>query len=159
MVNQIIYVETSIPSFYFETRPGPENQARRNWTRKWWEIACVTETLITSLAVFNELAEAPDPKRSECIGLLDKLPLVEFSDQVADLVEVYIANKIMPADATGDALHLALATFHECDILVSWNCRHIANANKSDHIRRINGRLGYETPKLITPLELLNEQP
>lgn len=118
----------------------------------------MTDTLITSLAVFSELAEAPDPKRAECITLMDNLPLVEFTDEVADLVEVYIANKIMPADATGDALHLALATFHECDILVSWNCRHIANANKSDHIRRINGRLGYETPKLITPLELLNEQ-
>lgn len=56
-------------------------------------------------------------------------------------------------------MHLALATFHQCEILESWNCRHIANANKSDHIHRIIGRLGYETPKLITPLELLEENP
>jgi hypothetical protein len=59
----------------------------------------------------------------------------------------------------GDALHLALATLHECDMLVSWNCRHIANASKFDHVRKINGRLGYETPKLITPLELIKEAP
>ena len=159
-MKQLIYVETSIPSFYFETRlTVPENQARRNWTRKWWETALIADTLITSLAVFNELEEAPEPKRSECIGLIDKLPLLQVTDEVADLVDVYIANKVMPTDATGDALHLALATFHECDILVSWNCRHIANANKTDHIRKINGRLGYETPKLITPLELLDEKP
>ena len=65
----------------------------------------------------------------------------------------------MPADADGDALHLALATVHECDILVSWNCRHIANANKTPHIRSINSRLGYETPELLTPLSLLQTPP
>jgi hypothetical protein len=65
----------------------------------------------------------------------------------------------MPDDTEGDALHLALATIHGCDILISWNCRHIANANKSDHIRVINGRLGLETPSLITPLEYLEQLP
>lgn len=74
-------------------------------------------------------------------------------------MRTYIENKVMPADVTGDALHLALATLHECDILVSWNCRHIANVNKFDHVRKINGRLGYETPQLITPLELIKEAP
>jgi len=62
-VNQLIYVETSIPSFYFETRPGPENQARRNWTREWGEVATVTETVITALAVFNELENSLDLRR------------------------------------------------------------------------------------------------
>ena len=52
----------------------------------------------------------------------------------------------MPADAARDALHLALATIHQCDILVSWNCRHIANADKTPHIRRINGRLATKLP-------------
>lgn len=117
-----------------------------------------TESLVASLAVFNELSFTPEPKRSECLGLIGSLPLLQITPAVDDLVEIYIANKVMPADADGDALHLALATFHECDILVSWNCRHIANASKADHIHLINTRLGYETPKLITPLELLEEQ-
>jgi hypothetical protein len=75
------------------------------------------------------------------------------------LVNHYIENKVMPADADGDARHLAVATFWQCDILASWNCKHIANANKTDHICRVNAMLGYETPKLITPLELLGEEP
>jgi hypothetical protein len=157
-MNQLIYVETSIPSFYFETRLGvAENQARKNWTRRWWDKANAEDTLVTSLAVINELLAAPDPKRSDALGLIDQLTLLQDDPEVDNLVDAYIANKVMPSDASGDARHLALATWHKCDILVSWNCRHIANANKADHIHRINGRLGFETPKLITPLALLNE--
>ncbi len=65
----------------------------------------------------------------------------------------------MPADADGDARHLAVATFWRCDVLATWNCGHIANANQTDHIRRINDMLGYPTPQLITPLELLEVEP
>ena len=158
-MGQLIYVETSIPSFYFETRPAAQMQARREWTREWWDIATLRDDLVTSLGVINELNHTPEPKRSECLQLLDRLPFLDITEEADDLVETYIANKVMPADAAGDALHLALATIHQCDILVSWNCRHIANANKTPHIRRINGRLGYETPLLITPLELLNQKP
>lgn len=61
----------------------------------------------------------------------------------------------MPADPAGDALHLALASYHRCDFLVTWNCKHLANANKFGHIRRVNGLLGLFSPSLVTPLELL----
>ena len=57
----------------------------------------------------------------------------------------------------GDALHLAIASYHRCDFLVTWNCKHLANANKFGHIRRINGILGLSVPSLVTPLELLGE--
>lgn len=65
----------------------------------------------------------------------------------------------MPQDATGDALHLALASFHKCDYLLTWNCKHIANANKVNHIRRINQMLQIHVPELVTPLELVQENP
>jgi hypothetical protein len=61
----------------------------------------------------------------------------------------------MPNDPVGDALHLALAFFHKCDFLLTWNCRHLANANKFGHIRRVNVMLGLYIPLLVTPLELL----
>lgn len=63
----------------------------------------------------------------------------------------------MPADPTGDALHLALASFHKCDFLVTWNCRHLANANKFGHIRRVNQLLDLYVPVLATPLEMLGD--
>jgi hypothetical protein len=58
-------------------------------------------------------------------------------------------------DPAGDALHLALASFHKCEFLVTWNCRHLANANKFGHIRRVNTLLGLMIPALVTPLGLL----
>jgi len=63
----------------------------------------------------------------------------------------------VPAEALGDADHLALASFYNCDMLVTWNCRHLANANKAGHIRRVNALLGLRTPLLVTPLELLEQ--
>ena len=53
---------------------------------------------------------------------------------------------------------MALASLHRCGILVTWNCRHLANANKTDHIRRVNALVGLETPLLVTPLELLDSE-
>ena len=63
----------------------------------------------------------------------------------------------MPRDPAGDALHLALASYHKCDFLLTWNCQHLANANKFGHIRRVNTLLGLFVPDLVTPLELLGE--
>lgn len=83
--------------------------------------------------------------------------VLELNDPVFEIVEAYLANKLMPSDPFGDALHLALASYHRCDFLVTWNCQHLANTNKFGQIRRINGILGLYTPELVTPMELLGE--
>ena len=75
-----------------------------------------------------------------------------------EIVQAYIAHQLMPSDPLGDALHLAIASYHRCDFLVTWNCKHLANANKFGHIRRVNGILGLSVPTLVTPLELLGEE-
>ena len=62
-----------------------------------------------------------------------------------------ISHQFMPADPAGDALHLALASVHKCDFLLTWNCRHLANANKFAQIRSVKGRLGLFAPTLTTP--------
>ena len=76
-------------------------------------------------------------------------------EEMAEIVDVYIQHKVMPRDPLGDALHLAMASFHKCDYLLTWNCRHLANANKFSHIRRVNALLGLPVPLLVTPLELM----
>ena len=158
-MSALIYVETSIPSFYHETRPEAQFQAMREWTREWWDIARVRDELVTSDPVLMELEGAPEPKRSAALSLLGTLPLLDDMDAVDEIVAAYFQHKLMPWDAAGDARHLALATFHECDILATWNCRHIANANKQQHIRRVNSLLGFATPVLTTPFELLGQLP
>ena len=64
-MNQLIDVETSIPSFDFETRPGAQMQARREWTREWWELAKWRDVLFTSAVVVAELRETPDPQKQQ----------------------------------------------------------------------------------------------
>ncbi len=60
-------------------------------------------------------------------------------------------------DAEGDAIHLAYASYYKIDFLITWNCKHLANANKKPHIKKINNNLGIFTPEIITPLELFME--
>jgi len=132
--------------------------ARENWTRKWLDRALNgSDELVTSLAVKSELDAGEFPNRSDMLALASRLPLLTLNDAIAEAVDAYISHHVMPTDPGGDALHLAAASFHRCDFLVTWNCRHIANANKFGHIRRVNGILGLGNPALVTPLELLNE--
>ncbi|MGJ5634888.1 type II toxin-antitoxin system VapC family toxin [Nostoc sp. CALU 1950] len=153
-----VYIETSIPSFYYEARTEPDMVARRDWTREWWSHASDNYVLVTSLAVLDELNRGNFPGKSEAIKLISGLLFVPIESVVAEIVEVYIQQQLMPKDPLGDALHLALASYHKCDFLLTWNCRHLANANKFGHIRRLNVMLGLYVPTLVTPLELIGAQ-
>jgi predicted nucleic acid-binding protein len=150
-----VYVETTIPSFYHETRTAPEIVARREWTRQWWSAAATRYELVTSPAVLDELGSGPSGRSGAWLALVAELPVLAVSLAIIEIVQAYIQHKLMPANPTGDALHLAVASYHKCDFLVTWNCEHLANANKYGHIRRINTMLGLFVPALVTPMELL----
>jgi predicted nucleic acid-binding protein len=150
-----VYVETTIPSFYHETRTAPDILARRRWTRQWWSGAPERYELVTSSPVLDELAGGPRERIAERLAFVRELPLLAIEPGITEIVQAYIRHKLMPADPAGDALHLALASYHKCDFLVTWNCRNLANANKFGHIRRVNTMLGLFVPILATPLELL----
>jgi predicted nucleic acid-binding protein len=150
-----VYVETTIPSFYHETRTAPDIVARRRWTRQWWSGAPERYELVTSSPVLDELAGGPRERVAERLALVRELPLLAIEQGIGEILQAYLRHKLMPADPAGDALHLALASYHKCDFLVTWNCRNLANANKFEHIRRINTMLGLFIPILATPLELL----
>jgi hypothetical protein len=152
-----VYVETTIPSFYFEVRTEPDMVARREWTRRFWDSASGRFEMVTSAAVLEELERGDFAWRDDCVRLLDEVPIVPVERSVLEIVQTYINRHVMPSDPAGDALHLALASYHRCDFLVTWNCKHLANANKFGHIRRVNTLLGLYTPALVTPLELLEE--
>ena len=150
-----VYIESSIPSFYVETRAEPEMVARRRWTREWWDTRRHAYEVVASFAVLEELEGGDYPNREEALRLIAGLPLLPVEPAIDAIVEAYIDRHLMPADPRGDALHLALASYHNCHFLLTWNCRHLANANKFDHIRFVNSELGLFCPILTTPVELL----
>lgn len=129
--------------------------ARREWTRQWWDEQAVEYELATSAAVLDELSQGDYPTKKDVLQLMERVPVLPIDEPIADIVSTYLQHKLMPADPVGDALHLAVASYHKCDFLLTWNSRHLANANKFAHIRRINTMLGLFVPMLVTPLELM----
>jgi predicted nucleic acid-binding protein len=151
------YIETTIPSFYFETRTSARIAAWRAATRAWWSTDRSRYQLSTSTFVLNELAMAPTRKSASCLALLDGVRVLPEHAKIQQVVREYIRRKLMHADAVGDAAHLAMCSLYGIDFLLTWNCRHLANANKVPHIRAVNERLGLFVPTLTTPFELIAE--
>lgn len=157
-MSHLIYVETSIPSFYFETRASAQMVACREWTRRFWDRERHKHRCVTSEPVLAELSDTPSPKRELALALMRDVELLPPVEEVEPIVIAYLEHKLMPVDAAGDASHLAFASFYKCDRLLTWNCKHLANSNKFEHIEIVNGRLGLRTPKIITPMQLLNDE-
>ena len=155
---QTACIETSIFSFYYERRSDTAAVAMRDWTRRWWDNHRHRYVISTSTAVLAELETGSLPHCQEALTLAATLPAIPAEDEIGEIVEVYIRHRLMPRDPVGDALHLALASFHKFDYLLTWNCQHLANANKFGHIRRINALLGLHVPILTTPLELMGDE-
>ena len=114
--------------------------------------------LVSSSAVIDELRDGEHPFKQEKIALMREVKLLPYTEQISEIENAYIARKVMPNDPRGDALHLAYASFYKCDILLSWNCRHIVNPNKAEHIEKLNAEMRLHIPRLLTPFELLNKE-
>ena len=114
-----VYIETSIPSFYHETRTEPEMVAQRTWTRQWWDGRRTEYEVVTSEAVLDELSGGDYPTRNRALSLVSSLPVLPVEPAITEIVAAYIAHQVMPQDPLGDALHLALASYHRCDFLLT----------------------------------------
>jgi hypothetical protein len=89
------------------------------------------------------------------MNALRKIPLLRVNEESILLAEAILASKAMPARAATDAAHVAIATVHGIQLLMTWNCTHIANAEIEIHVRRICREYGYECPVICTPEELM----
>jgi predicted nucleic acid-binding protein len=155
MPKPLVYVETTIPNFYYDRRKEPAVVSRRAWTREWWSTAAINYELLTGAPVVAELLAGISSRVSARLRLVSDLPFLVPDASDAEIVRTYLRHKLMPANPPEDALHLALASHHRCDFIVTWNCKHLANPNKAKHIERINTRLGLHIPAIVTPRDLL----
>jgi len=151
-----VYLDSTIPSLYFDEREVL--RAFTDVTRKWWSEMPGYYDLYISDAVLQELSDGNYPRKDEIIQLVSTIPLLPLASDLEQIVEFYIANYVMPRSLVGDAVHLAYASYFDIQYLLTWNCNHLANANKRKHIRVINARLGLSTPEIVTPLELFKEE-
>lgn len=125
--------------------------------KKWWEEERQHFDIWLSEATIAELSQGNYPNKDQIITCVSNIQILPPDDQIANIVQVYLENYLMPRGLTGDALHLAYASYYKIDFLLTWNCNHLANANKKQHIRIINTRMNLFTPEIVTPLELFTE--
>src|SRR3990172_4057572 len=102
-MRQRVYIETSIPSFYYTLRTDPESVARMHWTRLWWSTHAESSELLSSAAVIAELERGAGEKTAARLALLSNVELLEISAEVREIVRIYIQRLVMPNDPTGDA--------------------------------------------------------
>ncbi|MBY0310806.1 MAG: type II toxin-antitoxin system VapC family toxin [Phycisphaerales bacterium] len=148
-MRETVYIETTIPSYYASKRTGMEFDIAR--TRQWWDADLAKYDAYISPVVIDELIEGDYPTKQECLDLVRSLPVLAINGEVIAVAETYVASKVMPGPPVRDALHVAFACFYRMDYLLTWNCVHIANANKTKHLRVVNTPLGLNTPQIITP--------
>ena len=147
-----VYVETTIPSYYLDRRPELAQDIER--TRQWWDHERDSYECFLSAVVIDELSEGDYPSRTDCLALVADLPRLEVTQDVLEIAEVYWNHRLMPRLPVRDAFHLAVTSFYRIDVLLTWNCRHLANANKFPQLMRLNQSLGLSVPQLVTPLQL-----
>jgi hypothetical protein len=152
-----IFIETTIPSYYFETRKDRRSLDWRAQTRLWWDRFAPNYRLVTSEFVIGEYRRSPAAKAARAGRFFADVEVLPIPARLEEIINVYIKSKVMPADARGDAAHLAMASIHAIDFVLTWNCRHLANANKARHIAIVNKRLGLATPIIATPFEVIPE--
>jgi predicted nucleic acid-binding protein len=124
-----VYLETSIIS-YLRQKPGTQVvlAARQLLTHQWWNDERSNYQLVASQLVIDEASAGNPSLAAERLQLLAGIPLLQLDPVIADIADEIMSRAILPEKARTDALHIATVAHHRIQYLLTWNCRHIANA-------------------------------
>jgi hypothetical protein len=152
------YIETAIPSLY-TGRPAQQliEAARQNLTKIWWDGHRSEFDLVCSQTVLDECAEGDSEMAQKRLDLLAGIPLLDLTDDVGEIAEQLLSDEIIPAKAADDAVHIAVASVHRIDYLVTWNCKHLANPRNWRRISDCVASFGYRATVICTPEDLIGD--
>ena len=154
----LVYLETSFISYLTARVSSDEKTARWQMsTRRWWEEVAPVCDLFVSDTVIREAAKGDPEQVSKRMAALDGIPVVESTEEVLRLARRLLAAHAIPPDSTTDAVHVAAATIYKADVLLTWNCRHIANSSTLPITCRTILEAGYDCPAIATPEQRLEE--
>ncbi|HUT13831.1 MAG TPA: type II toxin-antitoxin system VapC family toxin [Thermoguttaceae bacterium] len=153
-----VYIETTVVSYLSAWRsPELVMAAQQEATRNWWDEQRERFDLYVSEAVIVEASAGDVGAAKRRLEVVEGIPELEITDEARDLAKRLVADIPLPEKAQLDALHIALATVNAMDYLLTWNCRHIANAALRHRIEAVCDSAGYETPVICTPPELIED--
>ena len=151
-----VYLETSVVS-YLVARPSRDVivLAHQQLTRDWWETRRASFDLFSSHIVTAE-AEKGDPYFARArLDILRLTRSLSANNEAEQLVPLLLHATGLPMKALADMSHIAMATVHGMQFLLTWNCKHIANAQVLRSVARTCRENGYEPPVICTPEELM----
>ena len=158
LMAESVYIETTVVSYL--TAKGSldvNTRAHQHATQRWWRARRRHYDLYVSPFVIQE-AGAGDPTAARRrVRVVRRMPQVAVTDAVTRLAALLINRGAVPQAARVDAFHIALAAVHGLEYLLTWNCKHIANATKRVHIEECCRESGFEPPVICTPEEMLEE--
>ena len=151
-----VYIETTIPS-YLTSKPSDDvvAAARQLITKDWWENESPSYDLYVSGVVRVECNKGDFHAAKKRISVLEGIPNLELNDEIALLAQKIFEKLSIPYKARDDALHIAIACFHDIDYLLSWNFKHIVNASMIRKLRNLIDQTDYTMPQICTPEELI----
>jgi predicted nucleic acid-binding protein len=153
-----VYVETTVVS-YLAARlsSNPVLAGRQALTREWWDHRRAAFDLAISELVVDE-AQSGDPEiAARRMKYLAGVPSLAVSPDAVSLADALVDQGPIPREYLEDALHIAVCAVNGIDFLVTWNCKHLANAALRDRIEDVVEDYGYRCPLICTPEELMEE--
>jgi predicted nucleic acid-binding protein len=153
-----VYLETTIASYLTAGRSSkPVMAGQQDETHEWWNKHRQKYELFISDLVLEEAAEGDPDAANRRLELLKDIPVLGQSTETDALAKALFMGISLPPKAEYDAFHIAVATIHGIDYLLTWNCRHIANIKHRLKIESICRSLGYEAPLICTPNEMMED--
>ena len=151
-----VYIETSVVS-YLTARPSASliAAAHQRITRDWWDFHRSRFEQFISALVIDEASRGDRDAAARRLAALEDFSILEATQSAAELVDILISEGALPAVARDDATHVAIAAVHGINYLVTWNCRHIDNAEIKPLLRSLCAVHGYVCPEICTPEELM----
>jgi hypothetical protein len=153
-----VYIETSIVS-YLRQRPSSQivAAARQLLTHRWWNDERKQYELVISQYVIDEASAGNPALIAERLESLDGIPLLPHAPEIVTLADEIMSLGVLPEKAQVDALHIATVAHHQIQYLLTWNCKHIANAKILPRIHELLVKRGIPIPIICTPEELLGD--
>ena len=152
-----IYLDTSVIS-HLQVDDVPE---KMDSTLKFWqEIKQEKYDIILSSLVLDEVGKCPEPKLSKLIEYLREIKFanIEITEDIEILAQKYIDEKIIPEKYDDDAVHIAAATINNCEVILSWNFKHMVKYKTIIGVNGINKYMGYRELEIMTPESIIWEE-
>jgi hypothetical protein len=151
-----VYLETSFVS-YLVARPSRDLliAAHRHLTLEWWTNRRNEFECLISQVVIDEASVGDPAEIQKRLAILGELRALEITTEAKSLTQAIMAAGMLPPDAVRDAAHVAVSAVHKNDYLLTWNCKHLANAQISRRIALVCEKVGERMPIICTPEELM----